>query len=541
MIRGLDIPVIRALDIPVIRALVYRPSAPAEVFQVQTRATSKRDANILQEEWREAEIPNQIIAAATECNESDETSMPTTESDSDENDPTQLELDEYWLHQERTDRSVLTPEERLERKHEELSRKKQPDRDQLVSEQYQDTTEHSDEEEDKEAMLETWKQLHTEGEIGLEPGTSLEQAAELKNLVDAFRKSVCSSRTKQTPFTELQIRTKDAQPIHLPPYRMPRVRHECVQTEVKKMLEADLIRPSTSPWASPIILVPKKDGSWRSCVNYLKLNAVTEADPFPIPRVDDLLEQLVHAKYLTTLDLLKGYWQVPVSESSQPKTAFVTPFGKYEFKVMPFGLVGAPATFQRLMNEILSPVKEFSIAYMDDICIFSASWTEHLKHLRKIFQLLEDAGLTVNLKKCRLGRTSVTYLGHTVGAAGIRPEEAKVKAVRDHPRPTTKRDFRAFIGLTSYYRRFIPKFAEIAVPLTNLTRKTEPDRIVWSQELEESFQKLKDSLCADPVLMGPDYSKMFYLQTDASKTGISGVLRQKGEDGHDRPIAYFSR
>ena len=129
----------------------------------------------------------------------------------------------------------------------------------------------------------------------------------------------------------------------------------------------------------------------------------------------------MHAKYLSTMDLLKGYWQVPVSKSSQPKTAFVTPFGKYEFKVMPFGLVGAPATFQRLMNEILSPVREFAIAYMDDICIFSASWTEHLKHLRKIFQLLEDAGLTVNLKKCRLGRTSVTYLGHTVGAAGIRP------------------------------------------------------------------------------------------------------------------------
>ena len=181
----------------------------------------------------------------------------------------------------------------------------------------------------------------------LEPGTSLEQAAELKDLVDAFKKSVGSGKTKQTPFTELQIRTKDAQPIHPPPYRMPRARHECVRTEVKKMLEADLIRPSTTPWASPIILVPKKDGSWHFCVNYQNLNAVTEADPFPIPRVDDLLEQLVHAKYLSTLDLLKGYWQVTVSESSQPKTAFVTPFGKYEFKVMPFGLVGAPATFHR--------------------------------------------------------------------------------------------------------------------------------------------------------------------------------------------------
>ena len=204
--------------------------------------------------------------------------------------------------------------------------------------------------------------------------------------------------------------------------------------------------PSTSPWASPIVPIPKKDGSWRSCVNYQKLNAVTEADPFPIPRVDDLLEELVHAKYLSTLDLLKGYWHVPISESTQPKTAFVTPFGKYEFKVMPFGLVGAPATFQQLMNEILLPVREFAITYMDDICIFSASWTEHLKHLRKIFQLLEDAGLTVNLKKGRLGRTSVTYLGHTVGAAGIRPEEAKVKALRDHPQPTTKKDVRAFIG-----------------------------------------------------------------------------------------------
>ena len=207
----------------------------------------------------------------------------------------------------------------------------------------------------------------------LEQGTSLEQAAELKDLVDAFRKSVCSGRTKQTPFTELQIRTKDAQPIHLPPYRMPRARQECVRTEIKKMLEADLIRPSTSPWDSPIVLVPKKNRSWRFCINYQKLNAVTEEDSFPTPRVDDLLEQLVHAKFLSTLDLLKRYWQVPGSESSQPKTAFGTPFGKYEFKVMPFGLVGTPAASQRIMNEILSPAREFAIAYMDDICIFSAS------------------------------------------------------------------------------------------------------------------------------------------------------------------------
>ena len=142
----------------------------------------------------------------------------------------------------------------------------------------------------------------------------------------------------------------------------------------------------------------------------------------------------MHAKHLSTLDLLKGYWQVPVSESSQPKTAFVTPLGKYKFKVMPFGLVGAPATFQRLMNEILSPVREFAIAYMDDICIFSASWTEHLKHLRKIFQLMEDAGLTVNLKKCRLGRTSVTYLGHTIGAAGIRPSSQRPPSTNNKER-----------------------------------------------------------------------------------------------------------
>ena len=307
------------------------------------------------------------------------------------------------------------------------------------------------------------------------------------------------------------------------------------------MLEAKVIRPSTSPWASPIVLVPKKDGGVRFCVDYRKLNAKASFDAYPMPRVEEMFESIGAAKVISTLDLAKGYWQIPMSRSSREKTAFATPFGLFEFEVMPFGLHNAPATFQRLMNHILRDCQSFARAYIDDIVIFSQSWEEHLGHLGEVFRRLAEAGLRVKLAKCQFGCVKAHYLGHLIGQGKIEPEEGKVTAVRDYPTPVTKRDVRAFLGLVGYYRRFVPHFAEISAPLANLTKKREPDKVRWNQECETSFKNLKDALLQKPVLGVADPTKPFVLQTDASNYGLGAVLSQMGDDGCEHPVAFASR
>ena len=196
---------------------------------------------------------------------------------------------------------------------------------------------------------------------------------------------VCSEEALEAlHLTQIRIETGYAAPIHLPPYRLPKVRHQAVQNEIQQLLRAKTIEPSTSPWAPSIVLVPKRDGSLRLCVDYRHLNRVTKPDPYPMPRVDDLLDRLGQAKYISTLDLTKGYWQVPVHPESRQQTAFITPFGKYQFLTKPFGLVGAPTVLQRLMNTVLADVSSFSTAYLDDVSIFSNSWKDHLVHLDEV-------------------------------------------------------------------------------------------------------------------------------------------------------------
>ena len=307
------------------------------------------------------------------------------------------------------------------------------------------------------------------------------------------------------------------------------------------MLDHGIIEPSSSEWSSPIVLVKKKDGSLRLCVDYRRLNAVSEADPYPMPRIDDLIDNLGGAKFISTLDLTRGYWQVPVSKECQPKTAFVTPFGLYQFTVMPFGLQGAPATFQRLMDRVIQGLGEYSAAYLDDLIVFSHSWTEHLSHLRSVFERLRAAGLTAKAKKCQLGMSQCVYLGHIVGNGQVSPETSKLEAVCSFDIPKTKKQVRVFLGLTRYYRRFIPNYSSIAAPLTDLTKNTEPNTVKWTEGCEGSFQKLKECLCKAPILYSPNFTKPFILQTDASDRGTGAVLSQKDDEGHDHPVAYYSR
>ena len=366
------------------------------------------------------------------------------------------------------------------------------------------------------------------------------QQTELLSLLKAYS-DVLSSEPGRTTLAQHAIETGDARPIRQPPYRLAHAYCELVKTELQEMQESGLIEPSTSEWASPIVLVKKKDGTLRLCVDYRKLNAVSQADAYPMPRIDELIDRLGQARYITTLDLTRGYWQVPVSPESRTKTAFTTPFGLFQFKVMPFGLQGAPATFQRMMDRVTNGLEDFAAAYIDDVVIHSTTWEEHVDHIRQVLSRLRKAGLTAKPRKCQFAMAQCVYLGHIVGNGEVRPEKSKVDSTTSFQTPRTKKEVRSFLGLTGYYRKFIPDFAAIAAPLSDLVRKNRPNTVVWSQECEQAFATLKGLMCTTPVLQSPDFSKEFILQTDASDRGVGAILSQRDGDGCDHPTAYFSR
>ncbi len=259
-----------------------------------------------------------------------------------------------------------------------------------------------------------------------------------------------------TEVVEHTIKTGDHKPIYHPPYRLPQAWQSKVREEIRSMAEAGIIVPSSSPWTSPLVPIRKKDGNLRLCVDYRRLNQVTQEDRYPMPRVEELLELLGKARFITTLDLTKGYYQVSVHPKDREKTAFMGPMGKFHFTRMPFGLKGAPTTFQRLMDMVLDQCASFARAYIDDIVIFSLTWGDHKRHLAEVFTKLREAGLKAKPTKCHIATDHCAYLGHIVGGGRIAMEEAKIAALRDYLRPITKRDVRAFLGLAGYYRRFVP-------------------------------------------------------------------------------------
>ena len=265
--------------------------------------------------------------------------------------------------------------------------------------------------------------------------------------------------------------TDGSGPIRQRPYRIPPALKKDLCDELQTMLKDGLIEESSSEWSSPIVVVKKKDGSNRICVDYRKLNGITKFDAYPMPRIDEMLDAIGNAKYISTLDLAKGYWQIPMDQQDREKTAFSSPLGLFQFTVMPFGLSGASASFQRMMDQTLRGLNDFVGVYLDDIIIHSSTWKEHLVHLQQVLERLQDAGLTLKLKKCEFGAAECTYLGHRIGQGGVRPEQSKVMAIKQLKRPTTKKEVRAFLGMTGYYRRFIRDFAQIAEPLTNLTKE----------------------------------------------------------------------
>ena len=345
----------------------------------------------------------------------------------------------------------------------------------------------------------------------------------------------------------MDIDTGDSPLVSSRPYTLPLKHYEWVQREIESLERAGVITKSMSKWASP----PKR----RLCVDFRKVNElqqeVTTAGKtkgqisiHPLLKIDEMYAKLKGAKVFSTIDLRSGYHHIALGKSSRAKTTFVTPFGKYEFLMVPFGLAQAPAYFQLLMNKVLKGLK-FAMTYLDDIIIFSQDELQHLEHLEIVFSHLREAGLKMKHSKCDFFKSEIHYLGHLISPEGISPLPNKLDSIKHMPVPNSAKEIKQFLGLTGYYRKFVPRFADISRPLTTLTKKD--TKFEWTSVCQRSFELLKEALCGEPVLKYADTSKPYTLYTDASKYGWAGVLTQPHImtiDGKstttDHPVAFVS-
>ncbi|XP_060810231.1 uncharacterized protein LOC132904321 [Amyelois transitella] len=345
-----------------------------------------------------------------------------------------------------------------------------------------------------------------------------------------------------TRFAEHHIDTGDHAPIAVPPYRLTPAKRSIMEAEINKMLKDGVIEECESAWAAPALLIPKKDGTYRFCVDYQRLNAITKSDTYPLPVIEDLLHSTKREGYMSTLDLRSGYWQVSVAPADRDKTSFISPMGVFRFLRMPFGLKNAPATFQRLMDRFRSgsTLKDVTLLiYLDDLLILSdGPFQKHLEDLDAIFNRLRLFGLRANREKCNFACEQVKYLGHLITHKGILPDESKVHAIQEMKEPSNLKHLKSFLQTCSWFRKFVPGFSEIAQPLTKLTKKNEP--WVWADDQRSAFNELKKRLITAPVLVQADHSKPFIIHTDASNYALGAVLLQ-GEGNDVHPIEYSSR
>ena len=370
-----------------------------------------------------------------------------------------------------------------------------------------------------------------------------QQREQLKELIQSFS-DIFKKQNGRTTMLRHQIKlASDAKPYNSPPYRYAPAKRQIIEQNIKEMTEQGIIEPSKSPWASPVVLAPKKDGSIRFCVDYRKLNSMTARDAYPIPRIDDTLDALQEAKYISTLDLRSGYWQVEMNQESKEKTAFISHKGLFEFNVMPYGLTNAPATFQRLMDIVLAGLKwQCCLVYIDDVVIYSPTFEQHLVDVEKVFRALREANLTLKASKCCFCRREMKYLGHLITQDGIKPDPTLIKAVSDFPRPKTIKDVQSFLGLSGYYRRFIKNYAKIAEPLYQQLRQLK-DRnyhLKWNHECMVAFESLKKKLTSAPIMSTPNFDEPFILELDACEYGLGAVLAQE-YDKRKFVISYASR
>lgn len=337
-----------------------------------------------------------------------------------------------------------------------------------------------------------------------------------------------------------EIKTTDEKPVYKKSYRYPYIHKQEVQRQISQMLSDGIIRPSHSPYSSPIWVVPKKQDAsglqkWRLVIDYRDLNSKTIDDKYPLPNITDLLDKLGNAKYFSVLDLASGFHQIEVEQDSISKTAFSVENGHYEYCRMPFGLKNAPSTFQRCMDDVLRDLQnQICLVYMDDIIIFSSTLEEHIKNLSLVLKCLSDHHFKIQLDKCEFLAKTVEFLGHIVTPDGIKPNKKKIQAILNFPIPKTQKEIRSFLGLLGFYRRFIENFANLTKPLTSCLRKKE--KVVHTPEFIKSFESCKKLLTNDPILQYPDFKQSFEVTTDASNFALGAVLSQ-----NSKPICYASR
>ena len=343
----------------------------------------------------------------------------------------------------------------------------------------------------------------------------------------------------RTGLVKHKINVGDNAPIKQAPRRLPLHQRLEEEKQIEQMLSRDVIEVSDSPWGSPIVLVKKKDGSYRYCIDYRRLNKISVKDAYPLPRPDDCFDALYGSVWFSTLDLCSGYWQVELDIEDRPKSAFITRSGLFQFKVLPFGLCNATATFERLMELVMAGLQwKICLIYLDDIIVYGKTFEQELERLKEVFLRLRKANLKLKVKKCELFQQSVSFLGHIVSKDGISADPEKVQAVKSWPSPNSVTEVRSFLGFCSYYRKFVKGFADIASPLHKITEKGR--KFEWTDECQDAFESLKDILTSTPILAYPDESSSFILDTDASEIGIGAVLSQI-QDGNERVLAYASR
>jgi hypothetical protein len=394
---------------------------------------------------------------------------------------------------------------------------------------------------DEEVDLSEWTpELQQLYEDSLE-GCNKDEREVLKRLLNNYQ-DVFSSKDDplgRTGLVQHRIQTVDHPPIKQRPRREPIGMQNTVQKEIKDMLEKGVIEPSQSAWASPVVLVKKKDNSLRFCIDYRRLNDVTIKDAYPLPLIEDNLDALGGSSLYSTLDLASGYWQVEVHPDDREKTAFCTRYGLYQFRVLPFGLCNGPGTFERLMERVLCNLQwDIVLLYLDDIIVFSTNIVQQFERLELVFQRLRAANLKLKPKKCFLFKKEVKFLGHVVSQQGVATDPEKIQAVVEWPTPHSVKAVRAFLGLTGYYRKFIREYASIAVPLTDLTKKGV--KFAWNGDAQGAFEYLQQQLVSAPILGYPNKEGGFILDTDASGCSIGCVLSQL-QEGVERVIAYGSK
>ncbi|XP_066965511.1 uncharacterized protein [Macrobrachium rosenbergii] len=379
---------------------------------------------------------------------------------------------------------------------------------------------------------ETWR------DVNLDEHLTESMIADARKMCKTFQDRFTDVPGK-TPKQVCHIELEYPEVVRAKPYPIPYHLQAVVSKELQNLKDLNIIEPSNSPYSSPVCVAPKKNGKVRLCLDLRQLNKVVKFDAEPMPEVDDILTKIAGSKYFTKLDLTKGYWQISLAEESKPYTAFATRRGLYQFTVLPFGLVTAPAIFNRLMRELFGDLNNVE-TFFDDILIHTETWDEHCVLLQEVLVRLRDANLTVRPSKTEIGKKTLEYLGHIVGDGCMGPTPEKIKAIQEAAVPLTKRGVRSFLGLTGYYRRYIPRYAEIAVPLTNLTKKNASNRVVWGESEDKAFRELKESLTKGPILKLITFQRPFILRTDASSTGLGAVLLQEHEN-EKWPVFYASR